>query len=119
MQRSTLNAQRSTLNGKNPVAGRFERSHLFDLEDRLLRYAANVVRLSEKIPASRAGKHVAGQFLRSGTSVLPNHGEAQAAESPNDFVHKMRVCLKELRETRRWLRLIIEVPLIEAPAAAA
>jgi four helix bundle protein len=113
MQRSTLNAQRSTLNEEIPAASRFEKSERFDLEDRLLRFAANVVRLSEGIPSSRAGKHVAGQFLRAGTSVLPNHGEAQAAESPNDFVHKLRICLKDLRETRRWLRLILEVPLLK------
>jgi len=59
---------------------------------------------------------VAGQLLRSGTSPLPNHGEAQAAESRDDFIHKMSICLKELRESRRWLRLILRVPLIrEAP----
>jgi four helix bundle protein len=113
MQRSTLNTQRSTLNGKSAARKHFVKSDRFDLEDRLLRYAANVVRLVNDIPGTRAGKHVAGQFLRSGTSVLPNHGEAQAAESPADFLHKMRVCLKELRETRRWLRLIMEVPLLE------
>jgi len=49
--------------------------------------------------------------LRSGTSPLPNHGEAQAAESREDFVHKLSICLKELRESRRWLRLILRVPL--------
>ena len=80
----------------------------FDLEDRLLRYAAAVVRLVEKIPSGRSSNHVAGQFLRSGTAVLPNHGEAQAAESRADFVHKMSICLKELRESCRWLRLIME-----------
>jgi len=117
MQRSTLNTQRSTLNGERSV-GRFEKSDRFDLEDRLLRFAANVVRLIDAVHATRAGNHVAGQFLRSGTSILPNHGEAQAAESPSDFVHKMRVCLKELRETRRWLRLIIEVPLIDIAGSA-
>ena len=113
MQRSTLNAQRSTLNGRLVSTRRFENTDGFNLEDRLLRYAANVVRLTDKIPNTRAGKHVGGQLLRSGTSILPNHGEAQAAESPNDFVHKMRICLKELRETRRWIRLILEVPLLE------
>ena len=118
MQRSTLNTQRSTLKGKSAAAKQFETSDRFDLEDRLLRFAANVVRLIEKIPNTRAGNHVAGQFLRSGTSVLPNHGEAQAAESPADFVHKMRACLKELRETRRWIRLIIEVPLLEDSQSA-
>ena len=55
----------------------------------------------------RAGNHVAGQLLRSGTSPLPNHGEAQAAESRQDFIHKLSICLKELRESRRWLLLIL------------
>ena len=77
----------------------------FNLEDRLLDYAAGIIRLVGDIPPNRAGNHVAGQLLRSGTSPLPNHGEAQAAESRRDFVHKFKICLKELRESRRWLRL--------------
>ena len=76
-----------------------------NLEDRLLDYAAGIIRLVGDIPPNRAGNHVAGQLLRSGTSPLPNHGEAQAAESRRDFVHKFKICLKELRESRRWLRL--------------
>jgi four helix bundle protein len=86
----------------------------YGLEERLLDYAAAIIRLVEELPNTRAGNHVAGQLLRSGTSPLPNHGEAQAAESPNDFVHKLRVCLKELRESFRWLGLIQRVPLTKA-----
>ena len=78
----------------------------FDLEDRLLEFASAVIDLSESLPATRAGNHVAGQVLRSGTSPYPNHGEAEAAESREDFIHKLKICLKELRETRRWTRLI-------------
>ena len=78
----------------------------YDLEDRLLKFSANIILLSEQLPKSRAGNHIAGQILRSGTSAYPNHGEAQAAESRKDFVHKMRICLKELRETLRWLNLV-------------
>lgn len=89
---------------------------VFDLEERLLDYAARIMRLAEKLPSTRAGNHVAAQILRCGTSPLPNHGEAQGAESPRDFIHKMRICLKELRETRRWLRLIQRVPMIKSPA---
>jgi four helix bundle protein len=100
-QRSTSNAQRSTSKGR------------YDLEERLLDFAASLVRLTEKLPNTRAGNHVAGQLLRCGTSPLPNHGEAQAAESTADFIHKMSVCLKELREIRRWLRLIDRVPLLK------
>ena len=84
----------------------------YDLEGRLLAYSARIIRLVEKLPNSRAGNHVAGQLLRSGTSALPNHGEAQAVESANDFVHKLKVCLKELRESYRWLLLIQTVPLV-------
>jgi four helix bundle protein len=78
----------------------------FDLEERLLEFASAIIDLSEKLPDSRAGNHVAGQILRSGTSPYPNHGEAEDAESRNDFIHKLKVCLKELRVTRRWARLI-------------
>jgi four helix bundle protein len=86
----------------------------YDLEERLLEYAARFIRLVEQLPDTRAGNHVAGQLLRSGTSPLPNHGEAQAAESRKDFVHKLKICHKELRESRRWLRLIQRVPLLKA-----
>ena len=77
----------------------------YDLEDRLLDFAVSVVELTESFPSTRAGNHIAGQLLRCGTSPLSNHGEVEAAESRKDFVHKLRICLKELRETRRWLRL--------------
>jgi len=83
---------------------------MFDLEERLLEYASEVIRFVEKLPRTRAGNHVAAQLLRCGTSALPNHGEAQAAESAADFIHKMSICLKELRETNRWLRLCQRVP---------
>jgi four helix bundle protein len=53
--------------------------------------------------------------MGSGTSAYPNHGEAQAAESPKDFIHKLRISLKELRETQRWIRRIQRVPLVTAP----
>jgi four helix bundle protein len=62
--------------------------------------------LSEILPKTRAGNHIGGQILRSGTSPYPNHGEAEEAESREDFIHKLKLCLKELRETRRWGRLI-------------
>ena len=65
-----------------------------------------VIDVSEKLPDTRAGNHLAGQFLRAGTSPYGNHGEAQAPESAEDFIHKMKICLKELRETLRWSRLI-------------
>jgi four helix bundle protein len=88
----------------------------YDLEERLLEYSACIVRFTEQLPNTRAGNHVAGQLLRSGTSALPNHGEAQAAESPADFIHKMKICLKELRESFRWLLLVRRVPLTGSEA---
>jgi four helix bundle protein len=90
----------------------------YDLEERLLDFAARIIRLVESLTRSPAGLHIAQQLLRSGTSPLPNHAEAQAAESSRDFVHKLKVCLKELRETHRWLRLIQRVPLLKTPALA-
>jgi len=78
----------------------------FDLEERLLEFASAVIDLSEQLPNSRSGNHIARQILRSGTSPFPNHGEAESAESRDDFIHKLKICLKELRETRRWARLI-------------
>jgi four helix bundle protein len=89
------------------------KQRIYDLEERLLEYAAAIIRFTESLPKTRAGNHVAGQLLRSGTSALPNHGEAQAAESQDDFIHKMKVCLKELRESFRWLRLCHRVPLVK------
>jgi len=86
---------------------------VYDLEDRLLEYAARIIALVERLPRLRSGNHIAGQLLRSGTSPLSNHGEAEAAESPEDFVHKLKVSLKELRESHRWLRLVRRVPLIK------
>jgi four helix bundle protein len=91
----------------------------YDLEERLLEFSVGVVKLIGVLPNNRAGNHVAGQLLRSGTSPYPNHGEAQAAESVRDFVHKMRVALKELRESKRWLRLIYRVPLVDDPEETA
>ena len=74
-----------------------------------------IIKIVEQLPNTRTGSHVAGQLLRSGTSPYPNHGEAQTAESPKDFIHKLLISLKELRETQRWLRLIQRVPQIKKP----
>ena len=90
----------------------------YDLEDRLLEYSVRVIKIVEMLPTSRTGSHVAGQLLRSATSPYANHGEAQAAESAKDFIHKMRVCLKELRESKRWIKLIQKVPLVKPPSKA-
>jgi four helix bundle protein len=77
-----------------------------DLEDRLINFAVRITQVVEDLPVSKLGNHVGGQLMRSGTSPAPNYGEAQSAESRKDFVHKMKVALKELRETLIWLRII-------------
>ena len=107
VQRPTSNVERSKP-ASSPGA--------YDLEERLLSYAADIVRLCEHLPNTRAANHVTGQLLRAGTAALPNHGEAQAAESRDDFIHKLSICLKELRESRRWLLLIQRVPLVKESA---
>ncbi len=84
----------------------------FDLEERLVDFAARCVKVAESLPRSFAGQHLSGQLTRSGTSPALNYGEAQGAESRRDFVHKMRVCLKELRETRICLKIIIRSEML-------
>ena len=76
------------------------------LEERLIDFAVRIVKLSASLPKTPAGKHIAGQILRSGTSPAPNYGEARGAESHADFVHKLRIVVKELNETKIWLRII-------------
>ena len=68
---------------------------------------------------SRAANHIADQLLRSGTSPYGNHGEAEGAESRDDFIHKLKICYKELRESRRWLRLVQQAELIAKPTLLA
>ena len=65
------------------------------------------------MPKTKVGNHIAGQLIRCGTSPAPNYGEAQSAESRSDFIHKMKVSLKELRETRIWLLMIVKANLIK------
>lgn len=89
------------------------REREFDLQDRLVDYAVRILRLCEALPNNKTGKHICSQILRSGTSAAPNHGEAQSAESRADFVHKLKVALKELRETETWLKIIARAELIK------
>jgi len=83
----------------------------YDLEDRLIQFGAGICRLTQRLPATAVGKHVVVQIIRSGTSPLANYGEVQGAESRRDFIHKLGICVKELRETRAWLKLIGEMSL--------
>src|SRR6266850_2104573 len=86
--------------GKNPQA------RADNLEGRLIDFAVRIVKLSTNLPKTPAGKHIAGQIMRSGTSPAPNYGEARGAESHADFIHKLAIVLKELNETSIWLRVI-------------
>ncbi len=83
-----------------------------ELSDRLLELAVRVGRVVDALPDTRLGKHIAGQLVRSGTSPAPNYEEACAAESRRDFIHKVRIALKELRETRCWVKLIMRSDLL-------
>jgi four helix bundle protein len=85
-----------------------------DLGDRLLGYGARIIRLVESLPNTVVGRRVADQLLRSGTSVGANYEEAQGAESKDDFVHKLQIALKELRESNYWLRLLVKSGKISA-----
>ena len=84
----------------------------YDLESRLIDFAVRIISFVEALPNTCAGNHIANQLVRSGTSPAPNYGEAQSAESRKDFIHKMKVALKELRETLVWLKIILRKPLL-------
>jgi four helix bundle protein len=85
----------------------------FDIEERLIDFAVRIIRTAESLPKTKAGNHIAGQLTRCGTSPAPNYGEAQSAESIANFIHKMKICLKELRETKVWLLMITRAHLIK------
>jgi len=90
-----------------------------ELEDRLIDFAVSVIGLVESLPNTKAGGHIAGQLLRSGTSPAPNYGEARSAESKRDFIHKMKISLKELRETMIWLKIVSRRSLVPDQVATA
>ncbi len=83
----------------------------FDLEERLIDFAVLIIEISESLNNTRAGNHIGGQIVRSGTSPAFQYGEAQSAESRNDFIHKLKILLKELRETLVALKIIKKVSL--------
>lgn len=84
-----------------------------ELLERFVRFASEVGRVVDELPDTRMGRHIAGQLVRCGTSPAPNYAEACAAESRQDFVHKLSIVLKELRETRTWLRIIVHAGLLK------
>ena len=79
-----------------------------EMEERFLDFAARICALVEALPDTKTGRHISGQMIRCGTSPAPNYAEACAAESRNDFTHKLGIVLKELRETRIWLKLSVK-----------
>ncbi len=83
----------------------------FDLEERLIGFAILVIHISENLDDTKAGNYIGMQVMRSGTSPALHYGEAQSAESGKDFIHKMKLVLKELRETMNALRIIKRKPL--------
>jgi four helix bundle protein len=85
----------------------------FDLEDRLVDYTCRMIDVVEALANTRAGNYIAGQLIRSCHAPTFNYGEAQAAESPKDFIHKMGIILKELKECRTALKVIIKKELIQ------
>jgi len=78
----------------------------YDLEERLIDFAVIITDIVEALPNTRLGNYIAGQLVRSGLSPALNYGEAQSAESRNDFIHKMKIILKELRESMISLKII-------------
>jgi four helix bundle protein len=84
------------------------------MEERLLDFAARAGTVVDALPDTRLGRHIAGQLVRSGKSPAPNYGEACAAESRADFIHKLAIVLKELRESRVWLKLAVKAKCLPA-----
>lgn len=82
----------------------------YDLEDRLIDFGVLIIKIAEQIGNTISGKHLGENLIRSGTSPAFNYGEAQGAESRRDFIHKMKICLKELQETRVGLKFLMKLP---------
>jgi four helix bundle protein len=119
MNKRMTNVQYPILNvqvkeAKKMEKEKHEQNHKFDLEKRLIDFSVSIIDIVESLPNTRVGNHIGSQVVRSGTSPAANYGEAQSAESRSDFIHKMRVSLKELRETRIWLLIIQRKGLIKA-----
>ena len=85
----------------------------FDLEERFVEFAGRIIEVVEALPKTRAGNYVAGQLVRCGLAPALLYGEAQSAESREDFVHKMKIVLKELKESRVCLKIILHKQLIK------
>jgi len=90
-----------------------ESARKFDLEDRLVEFGVKISEIVELLPNNRSGNYIANQLIRSGLSPALNNGEAQSAESRSDFIHKMKIVLKELRESSVSLKIIKRLSLLK------
>ncbi len=77
-----------------------------DIEERLIDFAVRIIKMCDSLPKTRASNHIAGQLLRSGTAPAAHYAEARGAESSKDFIHKLKLGLKELNESRVWLKIV-------------
>ena len=89
-----------------------------ELAERLLQFAVSIVHLCSELPQNNAGYHVSRRLLGSGTSPGANYEEARAAQSLADFISKISIVLKELKESRYWLCVILKVPLMKPERAS-
>ena len=101
----------SNVEVKIEMENKSESKRKFDLEDRLIEFSISNIEITESLINSRAGNYYAGQLIRSGSAPALQYGEAQSAESRNDFIHKLKILLKELRETKVILKIIIKATL--------
>jgi four helix bundle protein len=85
----------------------------YDLEERLVSFAVKISALVESLPTNISARHISGQLIRSGLSPALNYGEAKSAESPGDFIHKMKIALKELRESFIALKILKQINIQE------
>jgi len=85
-----------------------------DIEGRLINFAVRIIKLCGHLPNIQSGQHLASQLLRSGTSPAAHYAEARGAESTRDFTHKLKLCLKELNESRVWLKIIAKSEMLPA-----
>jgi four helix bundle protein len=85
-----------------------------EFENRLIDFAVRVIKVANALPRNPAGKHIANQVLRCGTAAVPHYAEARGAESRADFVHKLKIALKELNECKVWIRMVCRAELLRA-----
>src|ERR1700761_2574860 len=105
-----MQSAKCKMKNEEPSAG--DGSDWDALEERLLDFGARVGLVVDALPDTRMGRHVAGQLVRCGTADAPNYAEGCAAESRADFIHKLGIVFKELRESRVWLRLCVKAKLL-------